>query len=163
LKKILVLSDTHGYIDDAIKTHARSVDEIWHAGDIGSVEVLQQLQACAPVKAVSGNIDGHGICLQTQEVLAFETEQIRVLLTHIGGYPPNYTSDFVKEIAKHRPNIIVTGHSHILKVMPDKNRDLLYINPGAIGNSGFHNVRTMILLTLDAGRVLDMRVVEYDR
>jgi len=163
LKKILILSDTHGYIDDAIETHARSVDEIWHAGDVGSDEVLQRLQNCAPVKAVSGNIDGYEIYTQIPKVLAFETEQIRILLTHIGGNPPNYTYDFVKEIAKHKPNIVVTGHSHILKVMPDRNRDLLFINPGAIGNSGFHNVRTMILLTLDAGKVIDMQVVEYNR
>lgn len=161
MKKILVLSDTHGYIDSAIETYARGVDEIWHAGDVGSSEVLQRLQACAPLKAVFGNIDSREIGLQ--RILVFETEQMRVLLTHIGGYPPKYMPDVVKEIAKHKPNIVVAGHSHILKVMPDKNRNLLYINPGAIGKQGFHHVRTMILLTLDAGKACDMRVVEYER
>ena len=171
MKKILILSDTHGYIDNAIETYARGVDEIWHAGDIGSVEVLQRLQACAPVKAVFGNVDSYDIRVQTQQILVFETEQTRVLLTHIGGYPPKYMPGVVKEIAKHKPHIVVAGHSHILKVMPDKNRNLLYINPGAIGNQGFHKVRTMILLTLDAGhastslsnQIRDMRVVEYER
>ncbi|MDR1761225.1 MAG: metallophosphatase family protein [Bacteroidales bacterium] len=163
MKKILILSDTHGYVDNAIEHYARQVDEIWHAGDIGSCEVLQRLQACAPLKAVFGNIDSQEIRLQTQKILIFETEQIRVLLTHIGGYPPKYMPDIVKEIAKHKPHIVVAGHSHILKVMPDKNRTLLYINPGAIGNQGFHQVRTMILLTLDAGQARDVRVVEYER
>lgn len=163
MKKILILSDTHGYIDDAIKKYAREVDEIWHAGDIGSIEVFQTLQACAPLRAVFGNIDSQEIRLQTQRILVFETEQTRILLTHIGGYPPKYMPDIVKEIAKQKPNIVVAGHSHILKVMPDKNRNLLYINPGAIGNQGFHHARTMILLTLDAGHTCDMQVVEYER
>ncbi len=163
LKKILILSDTHGYIDEAIKTHACAVDEIWCAGDIGKLEVLQQLQACAPVKAVYGNIDSQEIRIQTQKTCVFETEQMRVLLTHIGGYPPKYMPDVLKEIAKHKPNIVVAGHSHILKVMPDKVRNLLYINPGAIGNQGFHHVRTMILLTLNTGQASDMQVIEYER
>lgn len=163
MKKILILSDTHGYIDNAIETHARSVDEIWHAGDIGSVEVLEKLQACAPTRVVYGNIDSQEIRLLTQPILVFETEQARVLLTHIGGYPPKYMPDIVKEIAKQKPTIVVAGHSHILKVMPDKKRNLLYINPGAIGNQGFHHVRTMILLTLHEGKAQNMQVIEYER
>jgi putative phosphoesterase len=163
LKKILILSDTHAYIDDAIEKYAREVDEIWHAGDIGSIEVFQKLQACATLRAVFGNVDSQEIRQHTQRVLVFETEQARVFLTHIGGYPPKYTPDIVKEIAKQQPTIVVAGHSHILKVMPDKKRNLLYINPGAIGNQGFHHVRTMILLTLEAGQARDVRVVEYER
>ncbi|MDR2963399.1 MAG: metallophosphatase family protein [Bacteroidales bacterium] len=164
MKKVLILSDTHAHFDAGMEKYARNVDEIWHAGDIGSLEVLQKLQSCAPVvRAVYGNVDSQEIRVLTHKILTFESEDVRVLITHICGYPPKYMPDVVKEIAKYQPTIVVGGHSHILKVMPDTKRNLLYINPGAIGSQGFHSVRTMLLLTLHAGKAQSMQVIEYER
>ncbi len=163
MKKILILSDTHGYIGNEILEHAKKVDEVWHAGDIGNENVLKSLQDCATVRAVYGNIDGSDIRLQTKKELLFEVEGVKVLMTHIGGYPNRYETVFRQTIIRERPNIVVVGHSHICKVMSDKTLRHLHINPGAIGVSGFHSVRTMLLLDIENSKPQNLRVVEYKR
>jgi putative phosphoesterase len=158
--KILLLSDTHGYIDDAMCAHAEKADEIWHAGDIGTVEVYDRLNKIKPVKAVYGNIDGRevrAICPLNQRFLC---EQKDVWITHIGGYPPNYTPTLRAEFAKKAPGIFICGHSHILKVIYDKNLGILHINPGAAGREGFHSVRTMVRFVIDRDNIKDMEIIQ---
>lgn len=163
MKKILILSDTHGYSGNEILIRAQQADEIWHAGDIGSVDVLEQLQSLSTVRAVYGNIDSYIIRKQIAEVSIFEIEGIKVLITHICGYPGNYASGIQRLINENKPQIVVGGHSHILKVMRDAKNNLLYINPGAIGKSGFHAVRTMIMMDIDNGKPQNLEVIEYSR
>lgn len=161
--KILVISDTHGYIGNEIIEHAQSVDEVWHAGDIGSVEVLRELQKHAVVRAVYGNIDAIDVRQETSKNLYFETHGVAVCMTHIGGYPGKYNPDFKKFMAVYKPHIIICGHSHILKVMHDSQKSALFINPGAIGKHGFHTVRTMIEFEIVYKKPQNMKVLEYNR
>ena len=120
MKKILLISDTHGFIDDKILSYCKSVDEVWHAGDIGSLKIIDQLKEFAPIKAVYGNIDGSEIRKEFEEVISFRCEDIKVMITHIGGYPGRYAKG-IKEILKtKKTNLFISGHSHILKVMHDK-------------------------------------------
>lgn len=155
-----MLSDTHGYLDDSIKQKAELADEIWHAGDIGTVEVLDQLRALKTVRAVYGNIDGHEIRLMCPEHLAFKCEGINVLMIHIAGTFGKYTPQTKDLIEKNKPDILICGHSHILIVKKDNRSGLLHINPGAAGKSGFHNVRTLIQFTIDGTHLRDMDVIE---
>lgn len=163
MRSILVLSDTHGYIDDSIRTHASQVDEIWHAGDIGSQEVLDSLGAIAQLRAVYGNIDSHAIRLQTKDVLCFSCEECVVYMTHITGYPPKYSPGILPALGVRKPAIVVGGHSHICKVMHDAHNSLLYINPGAIGKTGFHAVRTMIRFEIHNHKPQNLSVIELPR
>ena len=163
MKKILILSDTHNYLDEAILSHARGVDEIWHSGDIGSLQVLEQLQEITTVHAVYGNIDGQDIRIRIPKIATFECEGLKIMMTHIGGYPGKYEPTIFPEILKQKPAIFISGHSHILKVMNDKKLNLLHINPGAIGKTGFHNVRTMIELEIDNGVPKNFAVIECKR
>lgn len=141
MKRIGLISDTHGTFDQTLKTFLKDVDEIWHAGDIGSPEVADQIAAFKPLRAVYGNIDG-GIMRRTyREFLSFECEGVSVLMTHIGGYPRHYTPQAVARIQSLRPKIFIAGHSHILKVIYDPVYDLLHLNPGAAGCYGFHKVQ----------------------
>lgn len=163
MKKILLLSDTHSYLDPRILSHAQNADEIWHAGDIGNIEIAEQLQSLKPFRAVYGNIDGQEIRAEFSLVQKFELENVRVMMTHIGGYPGRYNPDFRQQIIDYRPKIFISGHSHILKVMPDKKLNLIHMNPGAIGLYGFHQKRTMLRFVLEKGDIKNLEVIEYDR
>ncbi len=163
MRKILLLSDTHGYIDDHILKHAANADEIWHAGDIGNLAVTDALQEKAPLKAVYGNIDETTIRNEFPLNNRFFCEDVDVWITHIGGYPGRYSPAIREEIRAKPPRLFICGHSHILKVMPDKKLNLLHMNPGAIGKHGFHNVRTMLRFTIDGSKIDNLEVIEVKR
>ncbi len=160
MKKILLLSDTHGYIDDAILRHAEWADEVWHTGDWGSIAVHEALAAIRPVKGVYGNIDGQDIRIIHPEHRRFICEGMDVWMTHIGGYPGRYNPRIRADIYRHPPNLFLCGHSHILKVMRDKKNGLLHMNPGAAGKHGFHKVRTMLRFEVGNGHVHNPAVIE---
>lgn len=163
MKKILLLSDTHSYLDDAIIKYVRQADEVWHAGDIGDLAVTDQIIKYKPLKAVYGNIDDTKARAEFPLNLRFICEGIDVWITHIGGYPPKY-NDRVREILKNNPpDLFICGHSHILKVMPDKKLNLLHMNPGAIGKHGFHQKRTMLRFKIDGTQIKDLEVIEFER
>ena len=165
-QRIGILSDTHGYIDDQICKALAACDLIFHAGDIGAPQVLERLQAIAPTLAVYGNIDDAALHVQLPEVVHTEVAGVELVMTHIGGYPGHYERVFAPYLTPWRahPMITISGHSHILKVMPDKSRPgLLHINPGAVGRSGWHQSRTLIRLQITSGRPHDLEVVEWPR
>lgn len=160
MKKILLLSDTHSYIDEQILKHASWSDEIWHAGDIGIIEVTDQLKNIKPVRAVYGNIDNAEIRSEFPLDNKFEVEGVTVWITHIGGYPNNYYPRIKEALRKDPPKLFITGHSHILKVMHDKKLGLLHMNPGAAGKHGFHQIRTMLRFIVDKGAIKNLEVIE---
>ncbi|MCC8071835.1 MAG: metallophosphatase family protein [Bacteroidales bacterium] len=160
MKRIGILSDTHSCWDDRFERHFSGCDEVWHAGDIGDITVLRRLQQVAPqVRAVAGNVDHGEVRRVCQEVLIFEVEGVKVLLTHIGGYPGRYAPGLKKLLREQQIKLFVDGHSHILKVMPDRELDLLHINPGAAGYQGWQRERTLLRLTLDQGEIKDLEVI----
>jgi len=161
--KIGVLSDTHSYLHPQLAEFFTSCDQIWHAGDIGSIEVLHTLKQWKSTQAVYGNIDGKDIRNETKEYLFFEAEQARVLLLHIGGRPPKYNFNSQLLIKRYKPTIFVCGHSHILSVSHDKNYNLLYINPGAAGNFGFHKAVTFLRFDIKQGIPANLEVFHQDR
>ena len=164
MKTVGILSDTHGVQDPQIDKYLSGLDEIWHAGDIGDVETYQHLSTLTPTfRAVAGNIDGGMLRRVCPELLIFETEGLKVVMTHIGGYPGRYSPGVANLLAKERPKIFVSGHSHILRVMPDPNLDLLHINPGAAGYHGWQKVRTVVRLTIDNGMPKELEVVHLDK
>lgn len=158
--RIGLLSDTHSYLDPKVFEYFEECDEIWHAGDIGNEDVVDQLEAFRPLRAVYGNIDDHKMRLRFPEDDRFDCEGVDVWITHIGGYPGRYNVRIREAIRKNPPKLFICGHSHILKVMPDKKLGLLHINPGACGNHGFHKVRTLIRFTIETGRIKDLEVIE---
>ncbi|MDF4202289.1 metallophosphoesterase family protein [Maribacter sp. SA7] len=163
MTKILLLSDTHSHIDDAILKHVKWADEVWHAGDIGSLEVTDAIAKLKPLKGVHGNIDDHIIQKEFPENNRFFCEGVDVLITHIGGYPPKYnirTRDIIKE---NPPKLFICGHSHILKVMMDKKLGVLHMNPGACGKHGFHQVRTMLRFIIEGDNIKDLEVIELGK
>ena len=160
MKKIGLLSDTHSYWDDKFRIHFADCDEIWHAGDIGSLEVAQQFEAFKPFRAVYGNIDGQDLRQAYPEVNRFTLEGVDVLITHIGGYPGRYDNRIKSTLFANPPKLFISGHSHILKVMFDKKIESLHMNPGAAGIYGFHQVRTLLRFVLDAGDIRDLEVIE---
>jgi hypothetical protein len=149
MKKICIISDSHNYIDNNIINYIKKCDEVWHAGDIGELEICDELKKYTFLRAVYGNIDNHIIRSEYPEFLFFQCEKIKILMTHIGGYPGKYTKKIIELIKKYNPNIFICGHSHILKVLNDKKFNLIHINPGAIGKHGLHQVRTMITLQIE--------------
>lgn len=162
--KIGILSDTHGYVDPRIAYHFRDVDEIWHAGDIGDVDTYHELEGVAPVlRAVSGNIDGSLLRRVCPGLLVFETGGLKVVMTHIGGYPGRYSRGIKEILRAERPKIFVSGHSHILRVMPDPELDLLHINPGAAGRHGWQKVSTLVKLEIERGEPTGAEVIELAR
>ncbi len=163
MKRIGILSDTHGLIDDLIFKHLDECDEIWHAGDIGTIEVADQLNLFRPLKAVFGNIDNHTVRGSFPELNSFECENTSVLIKHIVGYPGKYDPRMKDVLVNYSPNLLVAGHSHILKVMFDKKHNLLFINPGAAGKNGFHHLRTLVRLTIDGNEFKDLEVVELGK
>jgi putative phosphoesterase len=163
MRKIGLLSDTHACWDEKFEKYFSECDEIWHAGDIGSEEVLNCLETIKPVRAVYGNIDGHIIRSKCPETLRFRIENVDVLLTHIGGYPGNYSPMIKRAIYDSPPKLFVCGHSHILKVIYDKKLQMLCINPGAAGKYGFHQVRTLVRFSIDGDKIGDLEVIELGK
>lgn len=158
--KVGLLSDTHGYWDDKYAEYFKDCDEIWHAGDIGSDTLATQLATLKPLRAVFGNIDGQGLRIQYPKVAHFQVEDVHVMMTHIGGYPGRYNPEIRKELYDTRPDLFIAGHSHILKVVFDKNLNCLHMNPGAAGKSGFHQVRTLLRFVIDGKTIKDLEVIE---
>lgn len=163
MKKIGLISDTHGFIDPEIMDFLKDVDEIWHAGDIGSESVLDKLEAFKPVRAVYGNIDDYKIRQRTKENLKFEIEGKKIWITHIGGYPGNYATHIKPELIQNPPDLFITGHSHILKVINDKKLNLLHINPGAAGNKGWHKFVTAVRFEITDGEIKNFDIFEKKR
>lgn len=163
MKKIGLLSDTHGYLDDSMLGHFETCDEIWHAGDIGQMDVASRIQAFKPLRAVFGNIDDLQIRQAFPENLRFDCEGLDVFITHIGGYPGKYNPRVRQIIQANAPGLFICGHSHILKVMPDPKYHLLHINPGACGHEGFHLMRTMVRFAIESGKVKDLEIIELGR
>lgn len=163
MKRIGILSDTHGTFDEVLRHFLRDVDEIWHAGDIGSLELADEIAAFKPLRAVSGNIDG-GMTRRLYPAFAsLVCEEVPVLMTHIGGYPRRYDPRAVQQIQALRPKLFIAGHSHILKVQYDPVYELLAVNPGAAGCYGIHKVRTALRLTIDGSDLRDMEIGEWPR
>ena len=164
MTRIGILSDTHGWLDPAIFRHFETCDEIWHAGDFGSVEVSDALAAFKPLKGVYGNIDGHVLRRIHPEFLSYRCENVSVLMTHIGGYPGHYAPAARLAIEQHVPKLFICGHSHILRVMRDsRHHNMLVMNPGAAGREGFHKVRTCMRFAIDGERMLEAEVIELGK
>ncbi len=162
MKNILLLSDTHGYMDEHILKHVAAADEVWHAGDIGTLAVTDQIEALKPLRAVYGNIDNHQVRTVFKEHERFECEGVDVWITHIGGYPKRYNTRVLEEIRRNPPKLFICGHSHILKVQFDTDLKLLHMNPGAVGRHGFHKQRTMLRFQVDKGEVSHLEVIEFE-
>ena len=160
MKKILLLSDSHSYIDDRILEYAKKADEIWHCGDFGNMEVVEELEKITTLRGVFGNIDGDKIRKIFPEVLRFTCEEIEVLMIHIGGYPEKYSALAKKEIAEKTPKLFISGHSHILKAMYDQKNNLLHLNPGACGKQGWHITRTMMRFEINNDKIENLEVIE---
>lgn len=159
--RIGLISDTHGHFPNSVFKYFEECDEIWHAGDIGSIEVLESLRNFRKTRAVYGNIDGQEIRQETEEHLIFTVEGVKVLITHIGGYPGRYSPHARQFIDREKPMLFICGHSHILKVMPDPARPgLLHMNPGAAGIHGFHKVLTLLRFTIDSGKISNLQAIE---
>lgn len=158
--KIGIISDTHDYLDPAVSKYFAGVDEIWHAGDIGSLKIMDQLSEIKPAVGVHGNIDDNSVRAAYDEDLILVREDVKILITHIAGKPPRYNARVKKLIEMHRPQMLVCGHSHILKVEYDKLNQLLFVNPGAAGRHGFHKIKTLLRLELQKGKIQNMEVVE---
>ncbi len=161
--KIGLISDTHGHLDDRVFQHFDSCDEIWHAGDIGTLDVVTKLGDFKPLRAVYGNIDGREIRTVYPEDLWFNCEDITVWITHIGGYPPRYNRRTKGILQEKVPGLFICGHSHILKIIKDPKLDLLHINPGAAGLQGFHKVKTLVRFDVNGDRIENMRVIELGK
>ncbi|MDQ6757067.1 MAG: metallophosphatase family protein [Bacteroidota bacterium] len=163
MTKIGLISDTHHYLDEQIFEHFKNCDEIWHAGDFGTVEIADELKNIKPLKGVYGNIDGYDIRSVYPEKLIWKCEDVNVFMTHIGGYPPKYNPKVKKELLAHSPQLFISGHSHILKVMYDPAIECLHINPGAAGKYGWHLVRTIIRFTIDKKEIKDCEIIELSK
>jgi putative phosphoesterase len=163
MKKILLISDTHGYIDEKIIKYANKVDEIWHAGDIGDISVSDKLKKIKPLRSVYGNIDDQKIRTEFPLHNRFICEKVNVWITHIGGYPKRYNPKILEELKSNPPDLFICGHSHILKVINDKKLGLLHINPGAIGKYGLHSVRTMVQFEINGKKIENLSIIEFKR
>lgn len=162
--KIGLISDTHSYLDPQVFTYFKDCDELWHAGDIGSLEVLDQLERFKPLRAVWGNIDGKEIQARCPENQVFTCEELKVWMTHIGGKPPRYSKGIRPKLKELQPDIFVCGHSHILRVISDEQLNrLLYLNPGAAGLQGFHSMRTLLRFEINNSKISNMQVVELGK
>lgn len=161
--KILLLSDSHSYVDDRILDYAKNADEIWHCGDFGNLEVIEKLEKIKPLRGVYGNIDDTEIRKIFPEVLRFKCEDVEVLMIHIGGYPNKYTPLAKKEISEKAPKLFISGHSHILKAMYDQKNNLLHLNPGAMGKVGWHQMRTMMRFEINGDQIENLEVIELGK
>ncbi len=162
MRRIGLLSDTHGFLHPKLFSFFSECDEIWHAGDIGNIETADKLAAFKPLRAVYGNIDG-GALRYLKEYESFYCENVKVLMTHIGGYPGRYAKGINQMIRDEKTKLFISGHSHILKVINDKKNNLLHINPGAAGKSGMHNKITFLRFTIDKDRIQDLEIAEFNR
>lgn len=164
MKRIGLLSDTHSCWDDRYALHFAGCDEIWHAGDVGCIDVIARLEGVAPVvRAVRGNIDSGAVVRRCKEIECFETEGVKVWMTHIGGYPGRYAPGVRRMFVEERPKLMISGHSHILRVQYDKELQLLHINPGAAGHHGWQRERTLVRFVLDGGEIRDLEVIELGK
>ena len=159
--KIGIISDTHNFLPDESINHLHICDEIWHAGDIGSIKILEQLENIKRTRAVYGNIDNDIIKQDLEEFIVFQVEDIKILLIHIAGKPPHYNKKTLKLIKKYKPKILICGHSHILKIMKDDVNNILVINPGALGKIGFHKKKTMVRIDIDRSKISNVEVIEF--
>lgn len=163
MKKIILLSDTHNSLDKRFTKYFQNADEIWHAGDIGDIKIIDQLRMYAKVRAVWGNIDNHIIRSEFKENLYFKCEGMKVMMTHIGGYPGRYSKKIFPIIKQANPDIFISGHSHILKVIYDKKNSLLHMNPGAVGEYGIHKVKTILSFIIEDKKVKNLNIIEFPR
>ena len=163
MKQIVLLSDTHHTLDERFFSHFENADEIWHAGDIGSLDVTDQLKNFAPVRAVFGNIDNHKIRAHFKKTLLFRCEDVKVMMTHIGGYPNRYAKGIKERLEEIQADLFICGHSHILKVMYDKKIKTMHMNPGSIGDFGIHKVKTVLCFTIDGKDIKELKVVEFPK
>ena len=163
MKKIGLISDTHSYLHPKIFEYFIECDEIWHAGDVGNASIIDQLAKFKTIRAVYGNIDGQEIRKVCPKNQRFICEEVDVWITHIGGYPDRYSSDVREDIKKNPPNLFISGHSHILKVMYDKKLDLLHMNPGAAGKYGIHKLITMLRFSIDGKEIKNLEVIELPK
>lgn len=160
MTRIGLISDTHDYLDDAVFKHFEHCDEIWHAGDFGTAKISAALQAFKPLRGVYGNIDGYDIRGEYPETLVWDCEQVKILMIHIGGFPPKYNPASKALIAQHHPQLFISGHSHILKVMYDEKVNCLHMNPGAAGKHGWHKVRTLVRFAIDGKDIKQCEIIE---
>ena len=160
MTRIGLISDTHDYLDDAVFKHFENCDQIWHAGDFGTAKIADALKAFKPLRGVYGNIDGYDIRSEYPETLVWTCEEVKILMIHIGGYPPKYNATSKLLIQQHHPQLFISGHSHILKVMYDDKQGCLHMNPGAAGKHGWHKVRTLIRFVIEGKDIKQCEIVE---
>ncbi len=161
--RIGLMSDTHGFLDERIFDYFSDCDEIWHAGDIGNMEVANRLSAFRPLRAVYGNIDGQDVRINFPESTRFMCESMDVFIKHIGGYPGRYDRSVIQLIRENPPGLFISGHSHILKVMYDKKHRFLHINPGAAGKTGLHKVQTIVRYIIESKEIKNLEVIELSK
>lgn len=160
MQKILLISDTHNFLEPKLIKHIAEADEVWHAGDIGQIELCKNIEKLKPLRAVFGNADGADIRQVYPENLVFNCEGVTVFMTHIGGYPGKYPAKIKQQFKEITPQLFICGHSHILKVMYDKEHALLHMNPGACGNHGFHTVKTVLRFEIERKEIKNLAVIE---
>lgn len=160
MTRIGLISDTHNFLDPSVFEHFKNCDEIWHAGDFGTATIAEQLNSFKPLHGVYGNIDGYDVRSLYPEQIVFYCEDVKVMMRHIGGYPPHYNPETKKELLMHRPQLFISGHSHILKIMYDEKINCLHINPGAAGKYGWHKIKTLIRFAIDGKEIKDCEVIE---
>jgi uncharacterized protein len=168
MKRVGLISDTHGYLDEMVLKHFENCDEIWHAGDFGTISIAKQLEAIKSknqvvVRGVYGNIDGHDVRSVYPAKLVWICEEVKILMLHIGGYPPRYNATAKVELLKHRPQLFISGHSHILKIMYDEKLQCLHMNPGSAGKQGWHSSRTIVRFAIEGKNMKDCEVIELGK
>jgi len=163
MQKILLISDTHNHVDAKLAKYINTVDEVWHAGDVGAISVCEEIGKLKPLKVVYGNIDGQDVRKSYPENNIFICEKVKVFITHIGGYPNRYNIGAKKIIEQERPNLFICGHSHILKIMYDTKYNLLHLNPGACGVQGFHQIKTILRFAIDGTEIKNMEIIELGK
>jgi putative phosphoesterase len=160
MKRIGLISDTHNFLDENVFHHFADCDEIWHAGDFGSIEIANRLKEKKPVRGVYGNIDGYDIRSLYPETLIWMCEDVKVMMKHIGGSPPKYNADTLKELKTEMPQLFISGHSHILKVIFDQQLNCLHMNPGAAGKHGWHTMRTLLRFDIEGAQIKNCEVIQ---
>ena len=163
MKLIAVISDTHHTLDKRIYKHLKNCDEIWHAGDIGSIEIIDELKTITKVRAVTGNIDNNILRSSLKEIELFRCEQVKVMITHIGGYPGRYAKGIKERLIEYEPDLFICGHSHILKVMYDKKLKIMHMNPGAIGDFGVHKVKTILKFSIVNKEIKGLKLTVFNK